>query len=506
MATIELHDVRHAFGGNPVLRGVSIEWDAGEVLALMGANGAGKSTLIKVLAGVHPLQHGRISVDGASPDPADGPQAARRLGIETVHQRIDEGVVPGLSVAENLLFERIAQGDLPAVGSLRRLLPAAREVAAGLGLDWSDAVLRGDVHELGIADQQLVLLARALSRRPKLLVLDEPTSALSGAETERLFGVIDDMRRGGVAVLYVSHRIGEIERLADRIAVLRDGSIRSEQTRPYDWQAAVRDMLGERGARELAEVHDRRGDEVALELRGVRLFAGAAPFDLELRRGEVTGVVGLLGAGKSELAMGVFGAEPFAAGTMRLGDEPYAPTSPAAAVAREVYLVPEDRAAQAMLPGWSIARTASLPFLRALSPRGVLRRGEERADGRDVIDRFDVVASSEDQGVDALSGGNQQKVVVGRWLRGQPRVMLLDEPFRGIDIGARHDLSRRVRELAAGGSAVVVLAADVDEVLEVADRVVVLAEGVPRLDARTAGVSRDLIVARMAALDGEDVA
>jgi simple sugar transport system ATP-binding protein len=506
MATIELHDVRHAFGGNPVLRGVSLSWDAGEVLALMGANGAGKSTLIKVLAGVHPLQHGRISVDGAGLDAADGPLAARRLGIETVHQRIDEGVVPGLSVAENLLFERIAQGELPAVGALRRLLPAAREVAAGLGLDWGDAVLRRDVHELGIADQQLVLLARALSRRPKLLVLDEPTSALSAAETERLFGVVEDMRRGGVAVLYVSHRIGEIERLADRIAVLRDGAIRSEQPRPFDWPAAVRDMLGERGARELAEVHDRRGEETALELRGVRLFAGSAPFDLDLRRGEVTGVVGLLGAGKSELALGVFGAQPFPEGEMRLDGRPYAPASPATAVASEVYLVPEDRAAQAMLPGWSIARTASLPFLRALSPRGVLQRGRERADGRAVIDRFDVVASSEVQGVDALSGGNQQKVVVGRWLRGQPRVMLLDEPFRGIDIGARHDLSRRVRELAAGGSAVVVLAADVDEVLEVADRVVVLVEGVPRLDAYAVDVTRDRIVARMAALDGEDVA
>jgi simple sugar transport system ATP-binding protein len=191
---------------------------------------------------------------------------------------------------------------------------------------------------------------------------------------------------------------------------------------------------------------------------------------------------------------------------MRLGAEPYAPASPADAVAREVYLVPEDRAAQAMLPGWSIARTASLPFLRALSPRGVVARGRERADGRAVVERFDVVASSETQRVDALSGGNQQKVVVGRWLRGQPRVMVLDEPFRGIDIGARHDLSHRVRELAAGGSAVLVLAADVDEVLEVADRVVVLVEGVLRLDARTVDVTRDRIVAQMATLHGEGVA
>jgi len=495
--TVSLRDVRHSFGATRVLRGVSMQVSAGEVLALMGANGAGKSTLIKVLSGVHQLQHGEITVDGA-PLVTDDPLTARRRGIETVHQRIDEGVVPGLSVAENLLFERIAQGELPPVGPLRRLLPAAREVAAGLGLEWSDTTLRRDVYELGIADQQLVLLARALSRRPRLLVLDEPTSALSAAEADRLFGVVEDMRRGGVAVLYVSHRIGEIDRLADRIAVLRDGSIRSEQARPFDWPAAVRDMLGERGAAELAEPHDRRGDEDVLQLRGVRLFPASAPFDLTLRRGEVTGVVGLLGAGKSELASGIFGATPFPAGTMSLDGRPYAPASPAEAVASEVYLVPEDRAAQAMLPGWSIAHTASLPFLRAVSPRGVVQRAREHADGRAVVERFDVVAHSPDQRVDALSGGNQQKVVVGRWLRGQPQVMVLDEPFRGIDIGARHDLSRRVRELAGGGSAALVLASDVDEVLEVADRVIVLVEGVPRLDARTTDVTRDRIVAQMA--------
>ncbi|MEJ3651877.1 sugar ABC transporter ATP-binding protein [Actinomycetes bacterium KLBMP 9759] len=497
MATVSLHDVRHTFGDNPVLRGVSLDVDAGEVLALMGANGAGKSTLIKVLSGVHPLQSGTITVDG-TPLVAAGPLDARAAGIETVHQRIDEGVVPGLTVAENLLFERIAQRELPLVGSLRGLLPEARAVAAGLGLDWPDDVLRRDVHELGIADQQLVLLARALSRKPRLLVLDEPTSALSAAEAERLFAVVESLRSAGVAIIYVSHRVGEIDRLADRIAVLRDGSVRSEQARPYDWPAAMHDMLGDRGARQLAERTEQRGTEVVLELRGVRLFGESPAFDLDLRAGEVTGVIGLLGAGKSELAHGIFGGQPFEAGSMLLDGAAYGPRSPAEAVAREVYLVPEDRAAQAMLPGWSIARTASLPFLRAISPRGVLRSAQERADGHGVIARFDVVARAATQRVDALSGGNQQKVVVGRWLRGQPRVMVLDEPFRGVDIGARHDLSRRVRELAAGGTAALVLASDVDEVLEVADRVIVLVEGRPRLDAYASTVSRDQIVSTMA--------
>ena len=482
---IELHDVRHAFSGNPVLRGVSLSWDAGEVIGLMGANGAGKSTLIKVLAGVHPLQHGRISVDGASPDAADGPLAARRMGIETVHQRIDEGVVPGLSVAENLLFERIAQGELPAVGSLRRLLPPAREVAAGLGLDWSDAVLRGDVHELGIADQQLVLLARALSRRPKLLVLDEPTSALSGAETERLFGVV---RR------HAPRRRRRPLRLAPASARSTGwptgspccATAASAPSRPG--RSTGRARCATCSASAAPGSWPRRTTGAARRpcwsCAGVQLFAGSAPFDLDAapRRGHRGGRAARGGqerAGDGRVRRRAVRGRGRCAWTASRTRRP----TPADAVDGEVYLVPEDRAAQAMLPGWSIARTASLPFLRALSPRGVVQRGKERADGRTVIERFGVVASSETQGVDALSGGNQQKVVVGRWLRGQPRVMLLDEPFRGIDIGARHDLSARVRELAAGGSAVRRARRRTwTRCCEVADRVVVLVEGVPRLD------------------------
>lgn len=494
---VRLNEVSHAFGANRVLRGVSFDVSAGEVLALMGANGAGKSTLIKVLSGVHPLQGGVVTV-GGEPFAPESPLDARRLGIETVHQRIDEGVVPGLSVAENLLFEHIAQGELPTVRSLRQLLPAARAVAEGLGLHWDDSVLRQDVHELGIADQQLLLLARALSRRPRVLVLDEPTSALSSAESERLFEVVDRLRDAGVAILYVSHRLAEIDRLADRLVVLRDGAICSAQTAPYDWRSAVHDMLGERAVDDVSELREQRGSDVVLHLADVRLFDESPAFDLDLRAGEVTGVIGLLGAGKSELALGMFGATPLPAGSMRLDGADYRPGSPAEAVAKGVCLVPEDRAAQAMLPGWSISGTVSLPFLREMSPAGLIRSLRERVRGREVVDRFGVVATSEGQPVDALSGGNQQKVVVGRWLHGRPRLMLLDEPFRGVDIGARNDISRRAREVAADGAAVLVLSSDIDEILGVADRVVVLVEGAPRLDAYTSDTTREQIVSQMA--------
>lgn len=494
--TVSADNIVHSFGANDVLKGVSFDVQAGEVLALIGANGAGKSTLIKILSGVYPLQAGSISVEG-QPFAPGSPLEARRHGLETVHQRIDEGVIPGLSVAENLLFEQIAQGELPAVLSMRQMIPAARDAAAGLGLEWDDATLRKDVYGLGIADQQLLILARALSRKPRMLVLDEPTSALSQAEVATLFDVIDRLRRSHVAIVYVSHRLTEIDRLADRVVVLRDGMISGQQQPPYDWRSAARDMLGDKVVRESEELVERRGSEDVLQMQGIQLFARSRPFDLDLRAEEVAGVIGLLGAGKSELARGVCGAESFHAGQINLSGKQYAPRSPRDAISRGVYLSSEDRAADSMLPGWSIARTVSLPFLERISPGGLLSARKECKNGGEVIDRFGVVAASTQQSVDALSGGNQQKVVVGRWLTANPQVMVLDEPFRGVDIGARQEISRRIRGVAADGAAVLVLSADIDEILEVADRIIVLVEGELQLDAYTSRTTRDEIIAKI---------
>ena len=240
---VALADVSMAFGGRTVLASVSLDIAPGSVVALLGANGAGKSTLIKILSGVHAGHGGQVRVDGA-PVVLDSPLAARRLGIQTVHQRIGEGIVPGLTVAENLVFEELARRRGNPFVSGRATLARAREIQAGLGLDWSDAVLKQDVTELGISDRQLLILARALATRPRLLVLDEPTSALSATEAQRLFALVARMREDGIAVLYVSHRLGEIDALADRLVVLRDGLLTEDQARPFDWDAALRAMLG----------------------------------------------------------------------------------------------------------------------------------------------------------------------------------------------------------------------------------------------------------------------
>ncbi|EDY60224.1 MULTISPECIES: sugar ABC transporter ATP-binding protein [Streptomyces] len=501
---VGLTDVSMAFGGKTVLASVTLDIAPGSVVALLGANGAGKSTLIKILSGVHTDHGGEVRVAG-EPAALQSPLAARQLGVQTVHQRIGEGIVPGLSVAENLVFEELAQARGNPFLNGRRVLARAREIQAGLDLGWSDALLRRDVIELGISDRQLLILARALATRPRLLILDEPTSALSAAEAERLFALVERMRDDGIAVLYVSHRLGEIDALADRLVVLRDGRLTEDQAKPFDWDAALRAMLQQRPARQAREattarpVREGAEGEVALSLRGVRLFEGRDPLDLDLRTGEVTGIVGLLGAGKTELARGLFGAEPFTTGSVALDGRPYRPKRPSDAIRAGVHLVPEDRHADALVPGWSLARNVSLPFLRSLSRTGLMNTAKEDALGRDTIENLGVVARDEHSTVEELSGGNQQKVVVGRWLAETPRVLILDEPFRGVDIGARRDIGRRARSLAAEGAAVLVLSADVDEILEIADRVVVLAAGEIHLDAYGEDAERDRVIQTISA-------
>jgi simple sugar transport system ATP-binding protein len=497
---VEMQGITMAFGPNEVLKGIDLAIEPGKVTAMLGANGAGKSTLIKILAGVYNGYGGTVVVDGA-PVHLDHPTTARRLGIEAVHQKIADGVVPGLSVAENLLFEGIVNNHVSRAASLRSLIPKAKEVASVLDLNWSEEVLRTDVYSLPIADQQLLLLARALVNHPRLLILDEPTSALSETEAERLFDVIRQQRDAGVAIFYVSHRIAEIDGIADRLLVLRDGVIRSDQARPFDWSNALHEMLDVDEADRTSRSAELRGSDEVLRLEDVQLLPKSQPFDLTIRAGEVTGVFGLLGSGGVQLARGIFGAEQFKAGRMVLKGEPYAPKEPADAIASDVYMVPQDRVAGTIIKDWSVSMISTFPFLRDVSKLSVLNPLAEAKVGRSVISEFGVVAQSETDPVISLSGGNQQKVVVGRWLRKRPTVMLLNEPFQGVDVGARHDLAEKTREVAASGSAVLVTLTDLEELMEVSDRVVVLADGNLRHDAYLSETSRDEILQRLSEVE-----
>ncbi|MCC4247570.1 sugar ABC transporter ATP-binding protein [Microbacterium testaceum] len=492
---VRLSGVGVRFGTNQVLRDVSLDLHPGSITALLGTNGAGKSTLIGAMSGANAGYTGHIAVAGDDLR-LTSPARARRAGIETVHQRIADGIVPGLSVADNLALTDLAAGGHRLVrrAASERVARAALE---RLGLSWSDEVLRADAARLGTSDAQLLVLARALRSTPRLLILDEPTSALTAAEADRLFAVLRVLRDEGLSILFVSHRFGEIERLADRIVVLRDGRLELDAGRPFDWGAALEAMLGIPTELQQHIVEPLPAGAEVLSVDGAVLLPGSEPLSLEVAAGQVTGILGLLGAGKTELAELLAGVRPAGTARLRLDGAPYRPASPAVAKAAGVVLVPEDRQRQGIQPGWSIGRTVGLPVLRQISRWGVVSPARERAAADEVIDAYGVVAPSADTRVDDLSGGNQQKVVVGRWLRTGPRLAVLDEPFRGVDIGARRRIGDAARERAAEGAAVLVLSSDVDEILDVADRIVVLVSGRIVLDTPAGVLDRARIVAAL---------
>jgi simple sugar transport system ATP-binding protein len=496
VSAVEVRNISMAFGTNQVLSGVDLTIDKGQTTALLGANGAGKSTLIKILSGVYSSFTGEIFIDGKAVT-IDSPTTAKAAGIETVHQRIDEGVIPGLTVAENLLFERIVSGEISRTVSLKTIVNEAEKIASALDLKWSKSKLRNDVYELGIAEQQMLILARALSRSPKLLILDEPTSALSNAESQNLFKFIKNLESQGIAILYVSHKLSEIEQLAKKLVVIRDGKMRNEQNSPFSWDLALKEMLGQQELGQRNNFEYVQSNEVALKLDGVKLFKESSAFDLGINRKQVTGIIGLLGAGKTELAKVIYGADKLISGTMSFNGKNYKPSHPSDAVSNDIYLVPEDRAAESMIPNWTISHTATLPFMGEFSVRGMIKKVSESLRGKQLVDDLKVVTTSHEAVVDSLSGGNQQKVVVGRWLQSKPKMMILDEPFRGVDIGARRDISKRVRDLAATDVAVLVLASDVDEILDVADRIIVLVEGKVVMDVNAGETSKEKIVNKM---------
>jgi simple sugar transport system ATP-binding protein len=494
--SLEIRSVRKSFGSNEVLKGISFRIEPGEIVSLLGANGAGKSTLIKILSGAYTDFDGEILING-EPVKFNSPLQARFVGIETVHQKISEGTIAGLTVAENLLFDRIALGEISKFVSPRKMLRAAKPILSELDLDWDDSILAQDVFNLGIADQQLLLLARALSHNPSLLILDEPTSALSNTEVARLFRIIQKLRSNGVAILYVSHRLGEIDELADRLVTLRDGVIQSIQDKPFNWDTALHDMLGVSTTSGSSRIEEKHGSEVVLRINNVQVLAAGKELSLEVRSGEVTGVIGLLGAGKSELARTIFGVDKVKSGSIQFHGENFKPKSPIDAIRRGVFMISEDRARDGILENWSIANTTSLPFLRNISSKKVLNFGAEGDLAKSMIERLKVVAQSHKSTVDSLSGGNQQKVMIGRWLMQESKLLLLDEPFRGVDIGARREIASQIHELVKAGNAAVIFSSDIDEILESADRVVVMVDGDLKFDSYLSKTSRDEIIKKM---------
>lgn len=460
------------FPGVVALRGVDLEVEPGEVHCLLGQNGAGKSTLIKVLAGVHQPDEGRITWNGTEVR-LTHPQAAMDLGIATIYQELD--LVEGLTVAENIFLghERARYGF-----SQRRA--AARETADLLRrLGHSEISPTAEVGSLSAAGQQIVSMARALSRDARLIVMDEPSAVLDAGEVQRLFGVIRDLTAEGVAVVYISHRLEEIRAIGDRVTVLKDGGTVTTGLPAKETPTAevIRLMTG----RSIEYVFPPRpgvpDGEPLLEVEGLSRAGEFADVDFSVRPGEVVGFAGLVGAGRSEILETVFGARKADRGTVRVGGQPLRPGSVDAAVAAGIGLCPEERKSQALLLGDSVATNISLASLTRFAKGGVLDgRGMRRASA-DVARSVDVRPPDIGREMRTLSGGNQQKVVLARWLLRDCRVLLLDEPTRGVDVGARSEIYGLIRSLADRGVAVVVVSSEIEEVLGLSDRVLVIGDG-----------------------------
>lgn len=491
-----IEGLRKSFGPIQVLGGVDLALRSGTVTVLMGANGAGKSTLVKIVSGVYRLDAGTITLAGEAFAPAT-PAAAIRAGVVTVHQNINDGVVADLDVATNLTIDRLNGAGARLVFNPRRVRREAKVVADRMGLSVD---LKAKVSDLALADRQMVAIARAMAHEPRVLILDEPTSSLSSAEADRLFELVERLRERGVAILYISHRMSDIRRLADSIVSLRDGRIAGVFEGPtLDYEGAVNAMLGQKIS--LTDVVVRDASAPVFTIENLRIAAGARPFSLALGDGEVVAVTGLVGVGKTAFAETLFGVRAPLAGSMTLMGQAYAPRSTAQAIDKGVFLIAKDRADSGIVPDFNVYENISLPFLRRLSQFGVSKRGVERAKARDKIADLGIVCRTERDDMSTLSGGNQQKVMVARWLSQPARVLILDEPFQGVDIAARRDIAGKLRA-SAPGRATIVFLTELDEAFEIADRIVVMSEHTLVGEHRNAEIDIDRLLAEIAGQHG----
>jgi len=466
---IRMMGIAKSFPGVRALASVDLAVRPGEIHAVVGENGAGKSTLVKILAGVHTPDEGRIEIDDAEVT-ISSPLIAQRFGIRMVYQELN--LVPDLTVAENITLGRMPQR--------RGLFDRARAV------DDSERVL-GDLNakldpnelvgNLTVGQQQLVEIAKAYLADPRIIVFDEPTSSLSEHEAAALFAVIRTMRARGIAIIYISHRLREVLDLADTLTVIRDG--RAIETRAVEGMTP-QDMIAAMVGRELADLFPKRGapiGQIALSVEGLGRRGVFSGVSFHVRRGEIVGFAGLVGAGRTEVARVLFGLDHSDAGTIDLGDRRLVRLTPIQARRAGIVYVPEDRKLHGLVPSMSVRSNLTLAIIGSLSRWGWIGARRERQTATSLIRRLGVSPPLPDRNVSTLSGGNQQKVVIGKWLATNPKVLLLDEPTRGVDVGAKAEIHQLIGDLVEQGIAVVLISSELAEILAVSDRTYVFHEG-----------------------------
>ena len=493
---LSMRAISKTFGGIPALSRAMLDVSAGEVHALIGQNGAGKSTMIKILTGYVVRDSGEIVFDGA-PFAASSPQDAQAKGISTIYQEIN--LVPYRSITENICLgrerRRFGLLDWAAMHEEARALLARFQV---------DIDVRKPLMRFSTATQQMVAIARAIGFKAKLVIMDEPTSSLDEREVSVLFDVIRQLKQSGVSVIFVSHKLDELYAVCDRVTIMRDGrTVKTAELQDVSKIELVASMLG----RDVAQVAKsatafggRKSHIGETMLSGVHLNAGHKVHDVsfDVRRGEIVGLAGLLGSGRTETARIVFGADPVRSGALTLEGKDFAPRQPVEAIERGVGFASEDRKLEGIVPDMSVAENLTLALLPRLTRAGVVDAAKQRAVVEKFISSLGVRCSGPEQPIRELSGGNQQKVLLARWLAMNPKLLILDEPTRGIDVGAKAEIQKIIKQLAEDGLGVLMISSELEEVLEGSDRVFVLREGRSVAELTHAQATETAVMAAMA--------
>ncbi len=478
---LKLRGIRKQFGENEVLKGIDLTVDGGEVVALLGENGAGKSTLARIISGAYPANEGTVEIDATRVD-FHKPQDAMKAGIQVIYQEFRHNLFPQLTVAENL-YAGDRSGRYGRVWSNRvRMQKDADVVLKSLGMAMSSRAL---VRDLSVPQQQMLAIAKAIGEDASMVIFDEPTAALDQAESEALFVQVRRLRKEGVAIVYISHRLTEVFGLVDRLVVLRDGVVALETTPAKSNEREVVAAMVGRPVENFYPKEQHTTDHTVLQLKGLCSAGHFSDVDLQVCAGEVVGIGGVQGCGKGSLLRSLYGLLPVTGGEVQLERVAFRPTTPRAALASGICYLTPDRQNEGLAVQQSIARNISMATLDAITSVGMVDAQAEQTRGEKMRSALDIKSASVNTPVSALSGGNQQKVLLGRWLMANPKVLLMEEPTRGVDVGAKAEIYRVINEQTAGGVAIVLVSSDLPELVEMSDKVIVMREG--RVVAELAG-------------------
>lgn len=500
MNQLMMKQISKSFSGVQALNEVSFQVAAGEIHALLGANGAGKSTLMKILSGAYTADAGSIVINGQAVH-IRSPKEAITAGVQCVYQEVDTALVPELSVAENIMLDRLANSRERQWVNWGKYRKEAQAILERMGTPIGVHKL---VSELDIAGKQLVLIARALVQQAKYIIFDEPTAPLSLEEADKLFAVMQRLRQQGVGCIFISHRLQEVFSHCDRITVMRDGQVvLNAATSQTDIQSVIHAMLGKSFEEEFPKMAAAIGKPL---LQATALHCGrkVRGVSLTASEGEIVGIVGLVGAGKTELSRALFGADRLQSGEIRVDGKLHSLAEPYDAVAAGIVLVPEERRKQGILIQESIMHNLTIPSLSSFTRLGFIRRLLEKKHAEEMVDRVKIKAASVMMQTGHLSGGNQQKVAIGKWLPTEAKVYLFDEPTKGIDVGGKSEIFRLIGKLAQEGKAILYFSSEIEEILGIADRILVMCEGKIAKELSREEATRDAILYFASALKEEE--